>query len=584
MPPRGVIREQHGKLRGILLTAILEFVRNLRFRQKLFLSYLIVIIIPLIVLGSYSYYQSKELLLQQARNSLEDSVRQMAVGLNYKFMLYNSAIESIIYNPSVISIFDTEYANYYFLYEDLSGIVDPLFRTISLMNEDIQQITIYTGNENITERRNSILHMNRIASEPWFEEAKDSPRTLWFYRDGELFGVRSVVGARRNAIRNMIYLQLNYDRIFGELGNAADPSGVLSIRDQRGELLYTKGDADAHDDADGGVLRIEHAIPGSEWTIHYTVPASDVAVNAQTIVRAAVIIVGACLVILLCITWFFSATFVRRIYKLNRNMKLVSHGNLNIRIASDSRDEIGELTNRFGEMLRSINSLIGEVYQSKIVQKEAQLKALQAQINPHFLYNSLSLINWKAIEIGAEDISQITTTLSQFYRTTLNKGNDVISIKDEVENTRAYIELQLIMHNGRFDYAEQLDERIFDFKMIKLILQPIVENAIEHGIDQKRSGRGELRLGARLLADAIEFTVTDNGPGMDERLAEEVLRHKSSGYGLYNANERLKMFFGEPYGIRVQSTVGVGTTVTVTIPRFQQQLMHSGGTIHEQCT
>jgi two-component system sensor histidine kinase YesM len=196
------------------------------------------------------------------------------------------------------------------------------------------------------------------------------------------------------------------------------------------------------------------------------------------------------------------------------------------------------------------------------------MKALQVQIKHYFLYNYLSLINWKAISIDAKDISHITTTLSKFYRTTLNNGKNIISIREVIENTKAYLEIQLIMHDYSFDMIFNIDDKLYEFDMIKLILQPIIENAIEHGIDLKRNGRGQISITGTQTDHHVEFIIEDNGIGMDEKLIEEVLVKQSKGYGLHNVHKRIKTFFGGDYGIFINSELGKGIEVRVLIPRY----------------
>jgi len=284
------------------------------------------------------------------------------------------------------------------------------------------------------------------------------------------------------------------------------------------------------------------------------------------------IIVLGCFGILILMTLVFSNTFVKRINKLNHQMKIVEGGNLKIEVYSNSTDEIGELSNSFGKMLNKINTLINEVYHSRIIQKEAELRALQAQINPHFLYNALSLINWKAIMIDAMEISQLTNNISKFYRTILNGGKDVISVDDEINNIKCYIEIQLTFHKNSFDVEYNFKDNIYNYNMIKMVLQPIVENAIDHGIDQKREGRGKLAIEGFVKDDHIIFTVQDNGPGMEKEKIGAAFLLDTGGYGLKNVQERLKIFFGEKFGISITSEKGSNTCVTIEIPTYSQPM------------
>jgi two-component system sensor histidine kinase YesM len=299
-------------------------------------------------------------------------------------------------------------------------------------------------------------------------------------------------------------------------------------------------------------------------------PSESVSVNAGIILKATFTIEGVCLLLVMILIWALSYSFVKRIQQLNRTMRMAAIGNLEIEVRSDSKDEIGELTNRFGKMLKSFKAMIDEVYRSKIIQQEAEMKALQSQINPHFLYNSLSLINWKAIEIHADEISRITTTLSLFYRTTLNRGDDIIPVQGELDNTRAYIDIQLVMHEYGFDVAYDIEESLYAYDVIKLILQPVVENAIEHGIDQKRGGRGLLTIRGAEEGETIVFTVEDNGPGMTGQQLEEVFVKKTHGYGLFNVQQRIQIFFGTQYGISAHSEPEQGTRITIVLPKYNK--------------
>lgn len=222
-------------------------------------------------------------------------------------------------------------------------------------------------------------------------------------------------------------------------------------------------------------------------------------------------------------------------------------------------------------MLIRIKQLIEEVYESKIKQKEYEMRALQAQINPHFLYNSLSLINWIALEQNSEEISKITLAMSSFYRTALNKGNNILSLKDEIENMKSYLQIQLIMHDYEFDTEIQVEEGLEDYIVLNLILQPMVENAIDHGIDLKIDGRGKLIVTAKSDGDDILIVVEDNGIGMEQKIIDTILTQQSKGYGLRNVNERIKLYYGQQYHLTIESQLGVGTKIITRIPKQKKE-------------
>ncbi len=262
-----------------------------------------------------------------------------------------------------------------------------------------------------------------------------------------------------------------------------------------------------------------------------------------------------------------SKFIVDRIEALTKNAKAIQDGKLEVDVTSDDKDEIGTLIRAFGQMVERIKFLIEEVFESKLNEKNYEMRALQQQINPHFLYNTLSMINFMALESGQNDISKITLSLSDFYRTALNKGNNTCSLGDELKNMNAYLDIQQMMHDYEFELDVVIDEELKDYETPNLILQPIVENAIGHGIDLLEDRKGILSVYATSTDDEIYIMVEDNGVGMDEETMEKMLSQNSKGYGMRNVNQRIKLLYGEDYGLHIESIIGQGTVVTIRLPK-----------------
>ena len=261
-------------------------------------------------------------------------------------------------------------------------------------------------------------------------------------------------------------------------------------------------------------------------------------------------------------------TMVQPLTRLIQNIDQIAGENLEVVVWEESQDEIGHLIQSFSRMMDRIHYLVNEVYKNKIARQEYEMKMLQAQINPHFLYNSLSLINWKAIMADQTEISEMAQLLSTFYRTTLNKGKSVTTVKGEWDNTCSYIRIQSIMHSGKFDVEQHVKASMMDCEMLNLILQPLVENAIGHGLDHKEgNGKKKLWVSGREAGDVLEFEVKDNGCGIPEEDIEAVLHTQTKGYGLSNVNHRIKLYYGEAYGLQMESRLGEGTRVLVRIPK-----------------
>ncbi|MGG1520085.1 sensor histidine kinase [Paenibacillus oryzisoli] len=573
------------------MRTFLAYFQNLRFKQKLFISYMVVSIIPLLVLGLFSYHQAGSFLLQQAKQNLDGAIGQIADTINYRAKQHEAIINSITQNVVFKRIFVAGDGDFPVLYRDY---VDPFFSNILDFNKDILQISVFTDNPAIL-RGEYILPIGLTSDAQWAKQQPGVAQTQWHIQNGKLYATRPFIGEEGASLGKpsaILFLSIDADRMFQDLAEIkTDAYGVLIV-DQQGTPLWSKSirltsplptsvDLALNPDTRVGSLTSNHTdymyitqnIPETGWQLVYLTPQAEISVNAKSIVSATVLITVICLAVLLLIIWMFSNTFVKRIIKLNKNMMTVEKGNLKIDVSSQSRDEIGQLTNRFGQMITNINTLIEEVYQSKITQKEAELKALQTQINPHFLYNTLSIINWKALEIDAMEISQITNTVSRFYRTVLNKGRDFIPVRHELDNAKDYMQIQSIMHNYSFDFVCDVEEELLRYDMINLVFQPILENALEHGIDQLRKGegRGRIELRGRQVGGDLQFSIADNGPGMTLERAEEVLQLQTAGYGLKNVHERIQIRFGQPYGLRIESEVGRGTTVTMTFPAYQAE-------------
>lgn len=570
-----------------MMRTFLAYFQNLRFKQKLFISYMVVSIIPVLVLGLFSYHQASSFLLQQAKQNLDGAISQIAETINYRAKQHESIINSITQNVVFKRIFIANDGDFPVLYRDY---VDPFFSNILDFNTDLLQISVFTDNPSIL-RGEYILPLGLTNDLQWVNREVKPQETQWNIRNGKLFATRAFVGEEGVQVGKppaVLFLSIDGDSMFQDLDDIkTNAYGVLILDKQGNPILSKNVRMDAKLPVSSlpsqlnekiGSFSMNHTeymyitanIPEPGWKLVYFTPKNGISVDAKSIVSATALITVICLAILLLIIWMFSNTFVKRIIKLNKKMMIVENGNLKIDVTSQSKDEIGQLTNRFGNMLTNINTLIEEVYQSKITQKEAELKALQTQINPHFLYNTLSIINWKALQIDAMEISQITNTVSRFYRTVLNKGRDFIPVRNELENAKDYMHIQSIMHNYNFDFSCEVEEALLRYDMINLIFQPILENALEHGIDQLRKGseRGRIVLRGYMIGEDLEFSIEDNGPGMNEELAEEVLRMHTTGYGLRNVHDRIQIRFGQGYGLRIHSEVGKGTKVYLTFPAY----------------
>lgn len=256
--------------------------------------------------------------------------------------------------------------------------------------------------------------------------------------------------------------------------------------------------------------------------------------------------------------------------------KQVANGNFETRVRAGSADEIQTLNDSFNSMTEQIGELVDNIRTEQVNQRKTELKLLQAQINPHFLYNTLDTIVWLAEAEEKKQVVSIVTSLSDFFRSTLSQGRDYVTVKEEELHVRSYLKIQKFRYQDILDYRICFPEELYPYTTLKLTLQPIVENALYHGIKNKR-GKGVICVSARMTDEQeIEFIVADDGVGMTPAELDD-LRDRISGrteaaadnihgIGLRNVNERIHLNYGPQYGVRVESTYGKGTTVTVLIP------------------
>ena len=274
--------------------------------------------------------------------------------------------------------------------------------------------------------------------------------------------------------------------------------------------------------------------------------------------------------------WIISASIYIPIKKLHDVTTTITKNDLRALITSKNVDEITELGMSFNIMIGKIRELLDSKIKEQENLKKAELKALQAQINPHFMYNTLDTIVWMAQAKQNDQVIEIVRALSSFFRIALSKGRDWITIDQEIEHVKSYLTIQRMRYHDILDYKIEVDEEILNGTILKLTLQPLVENALYHGIKNKRDG-GTITVRARRSEqDLVIFEIRDDGVGftpyklakIQEAMESELddFSFKESGFGLENVNKRIKLYYGKQYGLTIQSRYREGTCVTVTIP------------------
>ena len=556
--------------------------RDMRLTGKLVVIYLLAGFVPVIIILSITYMEMKKILWDRETTILQSYVRQTTDAMDNELELYNNLSKYISYNQSIAKILSADQSAYQ-NYEQFSTVIDPLLSSIMYFHENVNQVTIYTDASDV-KHGSTVAPLKDLADGR--HEYDDLDNNIHWRIDMEnhtAFSVSRMAMLEQRGAKGVLYVSVDYDSVFQPFYTETmfDNYGLV-IEDEYGNTIFTKNTF-ADDKAayelnidqfkalremeNSGYQFIDRTSNATGWNICVYKPDRLIISSVQPILIIAVVAILVSMFAGITCIHIISEFITKRIKKLQKTMKATETGNLGMVIENDSADEIGDLINGYNSMSKRLDETVNEVYQSKIKEKEYEMRALQAQINPHFLYNSLSMINWKALEADQEDISHITLALSTFYRTALNKGKNILLVKDEIANIKSYLDIQLAMHDNSFDVVYDIDDSILKYETLNLILQPLLENAIGHGIDVKTDGSGEIRIEGKENGDFLDFTVSDNGVGMTKTQAAMILSKSSNGYGVSNVNERIKLYYGEQYAVKIDSTPGVGTKVMLHFPK-----------------
>ena len=550
----------------------------MKYRHKLTILLVTSSLVPMTMLALYSHNSMSRLVRHNEVEDTSSILEQTRESIDSQIEVYTGLINYLTYSPDIEEMINEKNMDNYVAYAKYTQIVDPLLTVPKSYHDAINQIQIFADSIKVRHEY-TLVPMDEIGQEWWSSQLNDEVQVQWLVNTEkpEIAAVRNIYdGRNRTAV---LCITLDYNKIFKPLKNIISEESGTMVLDQSQNIVYRDENIQDNDLADLGesdkileqiskeYVAVNSTSQNTGWKFYLYKTKKSVEKSVYQMLLAEIPLIAGCVLIIFILGMAFSRLFTRKIEMLTENMDQVNHGSREVTVSSDSEDEVGILINSFRRMMDEINRLIDEVYVNKIALKEYELKALQAQINPHFLYNTLSMMNWMAIRSGQMEISKVTLALSTFYRTALSKGEDMVTVETCIRNMEAYLEIQLTMHDHNFTVEWETDPDIKNEKMPKLLLQPVVENAIEHGIDEKEEGDKKLFLSFKGQGDDVEIIVRDNGTGMEQEKAETLVTYQAKGYGLKNVNDRIRLLYGESYGIQIYSAPGEGTTVIMRFPK-----------------
>ena len=552
--------------------------RDMKYRHKLTILLVISSLVPMTMLALYSHNSMSRLVRHNEVEDTSSILEQTRESIDSQIEVYTGLINYLTYSPDIEEVINEKNMDNYVAYAKYTQIVDPLLTVPKSYHDAINQIQIFADSIKVRHEY-TLVPMDEIGQEWWSSQLNDEVQVQWLVNTEkpEIAAVRNIYdGRNRTAV---LCITLDYNKIFKPLKNIISEESGTMVLDQSQNIVYRDENIQDNDLADlresdkileqirKEYVAVNSTSQNTGWKFYLYKTKKSVEKSVYQMLLAEIPLIAGCVLIIFILGMAFSRLFTRKIEMLTENMDQVNHGSREVTVTSDAEDEVGVLIRSFRRMMGEIDRLISEVYENKIALKEFELKALTAQINPHFLYNSLSIINWMAIKSGQKEISKVTLDLSTFYRTALSKGEDMVTVENCIRNIEAYLSIQLVMHDNDFTVEWKIDPQVKAEKVPKLILQPVVENALEHGLDVKEEGDKILQLSFLDAEDAVLLRVEDNGMGMEQSVAESLVTYQAEGYGLKNVNDRICLLYGEEYKIRITSSVGKGTVVEMRIPK-----------------
>ncbi|AEI40758.1 cache domain-containing sensor histidine kinase [Paenibacillus mucilaginosus] len=582
-----------------------KWLYNTKLRHKILYTYLLLILVPL---GAYQFVVSDKvsgLLINHVTYSAEQGFNQTYAFLSYRLQRIGETTDVLIANPSILRSI-TDPGTNTDIHRQLQDYSDLKQQLRSLQDgTDIARVTLYVDSQYVFGNESeNFLPLNLTEGNACFERlVENNPKMLWCSpseietkgaaANQYLYVVRSLldpnnykhtVGRLRvdvradtirdilknaNAVENSVtYLASSDSRIVLSSDPIASPppfplpaTGTLQDGTVSAEL--------------DGTYYLYRPIPSSQWSMVTAIPIDEVMKQSRQLRNDLLALLLVVALAAHVVAYLLSVSVTRRISHLTGRLKDVEKGSLIPLAQTQGKDEIGELIKTYNFMIDKISTMHEEQYKLGQEVKSAELKALQSQINPHFLYNTLDLINWMASSGMNDEIRQVVKALSRFYKVSLSSGRDVVTVGEELKHVSFYVQIQNIRFENKIRLVADVPEELLGYAIPKITFQPIVENAILHGILGRVSREGTVTISAAKEADDLVITIADDGIGMKEELVRQMDAGtyrgslKGSGYGSRNVLQRLQHVFGEGYGLSYRSTPGEGTTVTLRIPAVQ---------------
>lgn len=596
-------------MKSNLLKKAQKLIADSTMRTKLILIFVVLLLLPSCVFTIYASSRIKAVVREQTFSAARKTFEETVSAIQTRVKKVTAVLELLVYDNQLYNIASTQPHPYsYALQWEDQRTLSASFHQLEMLSE-VSGIRLYVQNDYLYSNENQhIFPMRSILGTSWCQSLMESGSQRWFTPldfsgtdpiEEDVFSYMRLLYNPDALLSPLAVLRIDLDA--ASLNEAISYSSttqngmVLLLDGGTLALLSGSNKTDILSDrvctsltqlASDEWLPIQIAgtdyyaysttLQPAPWQLVTLIPLSDIS-SVSTRLQWELLLV---MFFVAMVAFFFaillSNRLLRRIWQLTDTIQTVESGNVKVQLHDDSKDEIGQLIAHFNRMMNRIQQLLDEKLVYGIEIKNLELKALQAQINPHFLYNTLDTINCLALQENVPEISELVAALASFYRISLSRGQDTIPICDEVRHAQMYLRIQGSRFQNQICDEWDIAPEIEACPIIKIVLQPIIENAVIHGIFERDDSCGHILVRGWMEQQDIYITVSDDGVGMmPDVIAEnfenstDAIAHTKGGYGIRNINDRLKIAYGAAYGLSCESTPGVGTVVTIHIPAKQ---------------
>lgn len=577
--------------------------KNMGFQGKLFISDIFILLLFLFLAVTLNYRNTTTNMRNEAIYSANQTLQQTAAYIGYKANAIKNIIDIVSYDDTIQEVISTNSAYYR---KDIgnwiiqtSKVRNILYNTYT--TPDISSIHLYMKDGPAAIEESDEFHrMSSAEKANWYTALQNSSSLyIWFpieesdNNKSYLSFIKKIANAGRiNDFIGIISAEVPQS-VFQEIAKQASttPDTDVLIFNSYNQLIAQYGEStysietilDAFNTEniqsnrpvqqiyldDVSYIAGMQGIEGTDWSVVLLTPMDDV-LGSATLYRNQMYKTSLLLFVFgIPIILLISHSITSRLRILEQEMREVAQGKLDPIKEDNANDEIGKLTHTFNYTITQISSLMKEQYRLGQEIKSLELNVLQSQINPHFLYNTLDLINWLGLYNNVPDVVKASTALASFYKLSLGHGEKIVTLENEINHAAVYVEIQNMRFGNRIILNNQISEELYKFKMLKITLQPLIENAIQHGIRERDDETGTITLSASLKSGIITISVSDDGVGMSPDVLCKILdesEEKKKEYGVKNINKRIKLNYGNDYGLSYQSEQGVGTTVYIRFP------------------